>query len=51
MVNPRDGADTSRNKTHEILTIYLQNMVGFYTLEMDQDKLTVRSGIIGSRIR
>jgi len=29
MVNPRDGAVASRNKTNEILTVYLLNMLGF----------------------
>jgi len=29
MVNPRDVADASRNKTNEILTVYLLNLLGF----------------------
>jgi len=29
MVNPRDGADASRNKTNEILTVYLVNWSAF----------------------
>jgi len=29
MVNPRDGADASRNKTNKKLTVYLLNLLGF----------------------
>jgi len=29
MVNPRDGAVALRNKTNEILTVHLLNLLGF----------------------
>jgi len=47
MVNPRDGADATRNKTSCIFT----ELAGFYTLETVQDKSTVGSGIVSGWIR
>jgi len=44
MVNPRYGADASSNKTNEILTVYLLNL-----LKTDQDKLTI--GTVQLRVR
>jgi len=31
MVNSRDEADASKNKTNEILTVYLLNLLAFIT--------------------
>jgi len=51
LVNPRDGADASRNETNEILPVYLLNLLSFIPYRDGSGKMTVGSTIIGSQIR
>jgi len=47
MVNPRDGADASRDKTNEILTVYLVNrsaFVGRIRIKMIYSQIKKRVG-------